>query len=81
MRGDGFSEVANFAEQIYFVGRIVTSQSHVDDGDWPSGKAVDSGSTIGVKIACGCLQGNLSDFQLVESRKVSGSPKVTRIPY
>lgn len=28
-------------------------------GEWPSGKAVDSGSTTGVKNASGILQGNL----------------------
>jgi hypothetical protein len=35
------------------------------DGDWPSGKAMGSGPMIGVKIASGNLQGNLSDSKLV----------------
>jgi hypothetical protein len=40
-------EVANIAEQTCFVGNMAATPLHFDDGDWPSGKAVDSGSTIG----------------------------------
>ena len=41
------SRVSSDAEQIYFVGDTETVLSHSDVGDWPSGKAADSGSAIG----------------------------------
>ncbi|MDQ5886649.1 MAG: hypothetical protein QG628_1046 [Patescibacteria group bacterium] len=37
----------NSVEQTCFVDSMANFMLHVDDGDWPSGKAADSGSAIG----------------------------------
>ena len=41
------SRLSSVAEQIYFVDDTETVLSHSNNGDWPSGKAADSGSAIG----------------------------------
>ncbi len=38
--------------------RKITSLSHANNGDWPSGKATGSGPVIGVRIARGNSQGS-----------------------
>ena len=48
--------------------RTIVEYNHSSIGDWPSGKASDSGSDIGVKNASGILQGKLHFQTCLKSR-------------